>query len=144
MQGFPHIYQVTASSESQGSVAVSSSSLPTLDTQPPPEFGGPEGHWSPETLLAAAVADCFILSFRAIARASRFEWLALECAAEGVLDRVDRVTQFTQFNLKVVLKVSADAKLDMAHRLLEKAEHACLITNSLKSELSLDIEIKTE
>ena len=39
------------------------------------------------TLLIAAVADCFILTFRAVARASRFEWISLGCTVDGVLDR---------------------------------------------------------
>ena len=48
--------------------------LPDLETAPPPEFDGPGGLWSPENLLCAAVADCFILTFRAIASFSRLSW----------------------------------------------------------------------
>ncbi len=143
MQGLPHHYHISAEAAVEGGVAVSGNLLPTLDTQPPPEFGGPEGHWSPETLLTASVADCFILSFRAIARASKFDWNRLECSVEGILDRVDRVTQFTCFNIDVVLHVAPDARLDMAQRLLEKAKQACLVTNSLNSETTLKINIKT-
>jgi organic hydroperoxide reductase OsmC/OhrA len=31
------------------------------------QLGGPGGQWSPETLLVAAAAECFILTFRAVA-----------------------------------------------------------------------------
>jgi organic hydroperoxide reductase OsmC/OhrA len=142
MQGFPHSYLASASGGNEGSVVVSGDGLPDLDTQAPPQFGGPEGVWSPETMLSAAVANCFILSFRAIARASKFEWTALECDVEGVLDRPERTTFFTAFNIHAVLRVPTDAKLELAQRLLEKAEQICLVTASLKSEIVLTTEVQ--
>ena len=41
-----------------------------VDVHGAAEFGGPGDLWSPETMLAGAVAGCFILTFRAAARAS--------------------------------------------------------------------------
>jgi hypothetical protein len=41
----------------------------------------------------ASVIDCFALTFRAIARASKFKWTRLDCRAEGTLDRVDLDTK---------------------------------------------------
>ena len=100
--------------------------------------------WSPETMLSAAVANCFILSFRAIARASKFAWTSLECDVDGILERPERTTYFTGFNIHAVLKVPADSKLEMAQRLLEKAESICLITASLKSEIALTTDIRVD
>ncbi len=144
MQGYPHHYLVSASGGNQGSVVVSGNGLPDIDTQAPPQFGGPEGVWSPETMLTAAVANCFILSFRAIAQASKFEWDSLECHVEGVLDRPERATLFTAFNIHAVLHLPSDVKLEMAQRLLEKSEQICLITASLKSETVLTMDIQTD
>ena len=144
MLGYPHKYLATANGGNEGDVVVSGEGLPDLETQSPPQFGGPEGGLSPETLLSAAVANCFILTFRAIARASKFEWATLECNVEGVLDRPERTTFFTAFNVHAVLHVPADAKLEMAQRLLEKAEHVCLITASLKSEIVLTTDIQVD
>ena len=142
MQAYPHHYLASAAGGNTGIVVGSGKGLPDLDTQSPPEFGGPEGIWSPETMLTAAVANCFILTFRAIASASKFEWNSLECDVEGVLDRVERATIFTQFNIKAVLHVPADTRETLAERFLEKAEQICLITASLKSEISLTTEIR--
>jgi organic hydroperoxide reductase OsmC/OhrA len=142
MQGFPHHYLVSATGGEAGNVVVSGEGLPDLDTQAPPQLGGPEGIWSPETMLAGAVANCFILSFRAIARASKFEWASLRVDVDGVLDRPERATYFTEFNIHAVLDVPEDAKVEMAERLLEKAEKICLITASLKSEVVLTTEIR--
>lgn len=144
MQGFPHHYLTTASGGAEGVVVVSSEGLTDLDTHAPPQFGGPGGFWSPETMLSAAVANCFILSFRAIASASKFEWTSLECKVDAELDRPERVTFFTAFNIHVVLHVPTAEKLEMAERLLEKAESICLVTASLKSETVLTTDIRVD
>lgn len=138
MQEYPHHYTVAATVQSEGHVLLESAALTPIESAPPPEFGGPEGYWSPETLLVSAVADCFVLSFKAIARASSMNWISLHCEVEGVLDRVERISQFTDFNLRVTLEVPAGTDEEKAARLLEKAENACLITNSLKSATHLN------
>lgn len=142
MHEFPHHYRVSGASDGQAPVRLSSAQLPTLETAPPPEFGGPGGFWSPETLLCAAVADCFILSFHAVARASKLEWEALECNVEGRLERVEGVTRFTHFDIRADLKISDPERRSLAERCLEKAEKSCLITNSLVSTKSLHADIE--
>ena len=142
MQNLPHHYTVAADAMPDGPVSVSSPGLASLESAPPAEFGGPGDRWSPETFLVAAVADCFILSFRAVARASRLEWDSLNCSVNGVLDRPDKLTQFTEFHLRVVLDVPADVDHKKAQRVIDKAEHACLITNSLTATTHLSAEIR--
>lgn len=141
MQDFPHHYVVKATADLEGDVAVEGRRLPGLKTAPPEEFGGPGDRWSPETLLVAAVADCFVLSFRAIARASKLDWISLDCEVSGVLDRVDRVTRFVEFSLRVSLTAPAHTTRERAERLLQKAEESCLITNSLVASVHLETTI---
>ena len=137
MQAYPHHYLVSAAGGSSGNVVVSGEGLPDLDTQSPPQYGGPEGVWSPETMLAGAVANCFILSFRAIARASKFDWTALKCEVDGILDRPERATYFTAFNIHATLHIPDGSRAELAERLLEKADKICLITESLKADTVL-------
>jgi organic hydroperoxide reductase OsmC/OhrA len=141
MKPYPHVYCVTARGTGQGTVAVAAPELPGLETAPPPEFDGPPGHWSPETLLAAAVADCFVLTFRGVARAAGFEWQRLDCDVEGTLERVDGVTRFSRFATRATLAVAPGADEEKARRLLERAEAACLVSNSLKAERSLEARV---
>lgn len=143
MQDLPHYYRASASAESDSPVVVSSHGVPSLETAGPVEFGGPGDAWSPEALLVASVADCFILTFRAIARASKLEWATLNCSASGTLDKIEKVTQFTGFDLDVELAVPSGADEKKAHRLLERAEHHCLITNSLKADSTLTATVRT-
>jgi len=141
MHPYPHHYRVTATATAQGEVATGSGSLPPLAVTSPPEFDGPEGHWSPETLLAAAVADCLVLTFRAIARASKFEWLSLTCETEAVLERVGGNSQFTRYVTRARLEVPAGTDEARARQLLEKAERGCLVANSLNGARELVAEI---
>lgn len=142
MQDYPHTYVVAASAQSDSNLTTSSPGLADLETAAPTEFGGPGDQWSPETLLVAAVADCFILSFKAIARASKLEWDALSVDADGVLEKVDRVTQFTAFHIRASLDIPAGTRPEKAERLMAMAEKSCLITNSLKADSHLETEIK--
>ena len=141
MQDFPHQYRVSAGAKNSGNVVLSSDGVADLPSAAPAEFGGPGDQWSPESLLVASVADCFILSFRAIAQASRLDWDSLSCNVDGTLDRIDRVTQFTGFKVSATLHVPLGNNEENAQRLLEKAEHACLITNSLKAESELEATV---
>ena len=141
MQDLPHHYIVSANAKSDSNVTLSSRGLEDLESAGPPEFGGPGDVWSPETLLVGAVADCLILSFRATARAAKLEWDSLYCEVVGTLDKIERATQFTGFEVSAELTIPAGGDAAKAERLLEKAEHHCLITNSLKAESRLTTRV---
>jgi organic hydroperoxide reductase OsmC/OhrA len=141
MEPFPHHYTAVARAESEGDVALESAGLPALASAGPAEFGGPGNRWSPETLLVAALADCFILTFRAVARASKLAWSSLRVEVEGTLDRVERATQFTGFRVRASLEVPAGTDEALARRLLEKSERGCLISSSLKASVHLEASI---
>ncbi|MFZ0887404.1 MAG: OsmC family protein [Candidatus Binataceae bacterium] len=138
MQELPHHYKVEATAAQDGELMLESRGVEPIECAAPSEFGGPGNRWSPETMLAGAVAACFILTFRAVARASSFPWLSLTCSTEGRLERVDGTVRFTQFTLRPTLKVPAGADRDRAIRLLEKAERGCLVTGSLRSTVRLE------
>ena len=142
MQAFPHRYLVTAAADVAGDVSLNGERLQTLQSAPPPEFDGPGDRWSPETLLVAAVADCYVLTFRAIAGVAKLSWLSLRCDVEGTVNRVDRVTQFTQFYLHARLKVPMGTDEDHARQLLARAKHACLITHSLQATFDLEADVE--
>ena len=144
MHPFPHRYRVEGAGKLEGGVTVSRPGLSPIATAPPAEFGGPGDQWSPETLLVAAAVDCFILGFRAIAEASKLPWSHLSCSAEGTVDRVDGTTRFTALALNAELTVPAGANIERAKRLLEKAERACLVTNSLALQPTLTCRVAVE
>jgi organic hydroperoxide reductase OsmC/OhrA len=142
VQNFPHLYSVAAQAGAEGEVVLSSSGLEPLRSDAPREFGGPGDRWSPETLLVAAVADCYVLSLRAVARASSLAWATVACRAEGRLDRVERTTRFVEVTLRVDLELPAGGDPSKAEKILEKAKSACLISNSLACPVVLEKTIR--
>ncbi len=142
MQEYPHHYHVQTSVNYEGNVSVNSQGLDTIVSAPPQEFGGPGDRWSPETLLVAAVADCFVLSFRAVAKGFKFSWISLNCKTEGVLSRVGKSVQFTEFHIQATLQIASEEDREKASKLLSKADAICLISNSLKAESHLTSTIE--
>jgi organic hydroperoxide reductase OsmC/OhrA len=141
MHPFPHHYTVNAVARPDGDVPLSCEGTRVIESAPPKEFDGPGNQWSPEGLLTAAVADCFVQGFRAIATASKFAWTTLEARTEGTLDRLEGKMRFTRFDTHAKLMVPAGADVERAKRLLEKAELTCLVANSLSSERHLTVEV---
>jgi organic hydroperoxide reductase OsmC/OhrA len=141
---FHHFYTATAKATGSGSVNIDIEGLDSLESNAPKEFGGPGDKWSPEDLLVAAVADCFALSFRAVAGMSKYtSWKDLSCEVTGELDKADTGVQFVGFKVKARLVVDADADVARAENLLKKAKGACFITNSLKAPAELETEVVT-
>jgi len=142
MHPYPHTYTAEASGAPAGTVAVTATALPQIEATAPPQFDGPPGFWSPETLLCASIANCFVLTFRSIGGAARFKWVSLDCRVEGVLERVNAQVRFTRYTTHARLTVPSGANEVAARGLLERAEQACLIANSLSGARSLSIEIR--
>ena len=143
MQPFPHRYEVSAEAAVTGDVTLNSERLQDLKSAAPAEFGGPGDRWSPETLLVGAVADCFVLTFRAVAGMSQLSWTSLRCEAVGTVERVERVTRFTEVTVHARLQIPDGTDQEKARRVLEKAEQSCLISNSLKVPVHLlaDVDV---
>lgn len=141
MHPFPHRYKVRIGAQPAGELSLKSEGLAEIRSLPPPEFGGPGGYWSPETLMLAAVGDCMMMTFRAIAKASRFEWRELSAEVEGLLERIDGNSRFTEIKTHVRLVVPPGTDTARAQRLLEKSEQGCPISNSLSAKKHVDCEI---
>jgi organic hydroperoxide reductase OsmC/OhrA len=141
MQDLPHFYVVKADAEGASNVSLSSKGIPELESAGPAEFGGPGDVWSPETLLVAAVADCFVLSFRAIARKAKLDWTTLTAEATGKLDKLDGFTQFVEFTIKAELTIPDEQQRSKAEVILEKGEKYCLVSNSMKAVPHLETTV---
>jgi organic hydroperoxide reductase OsmC/OhrA len=144
MQPFPHRYVVSSTVTPAGASLVMSDGIPSLPTAMPPEFDGTPGLWSPETLLVAAMANCFALTFRGIARASKMPWVDMSVTCDGTLERPDHVTQFTRFDLHASVVLAPEVNEEQARRILARAEETCLIARSLKAETHLHVAVEYE
>jgi organic hydroperoxide reductase OsmC/OhrA len=135
MTPFPHQYRV--------SLADRQLLAPPRDpiaAGPPPQFGGSDHAWSPEELLAGAVLECLWTTFEAFARRDELqinEWFGSVLA---ILDRGRPVPVFTEIKLSVAMRVAPGDEA-RARAVLEKAEHACIISNALKTPVTLEATI---
>jgi peroxiredoxin-like protein len=121
---------------------LSASALPRLHVDAPPEFKGHAGSWTPEHLFVGAVNSCFMTTFLAIAENSKLDFVSFKAAADGKLEkREGQGFSITEIVLKPKLTIKDSHDAARAARILEKAEKHCLISNSIKAEISLEPEI---
>jgi len=108
----------------------------------PPEFGGMEGRWTPESLLLCAIASCYTTTFRALADYSKFEYSDLEVAVEGTIKKVESGYAFTEVTICPNLSISDQSEQPRAERLLQKAKALCLVSRALAVEQRFDPRVQ--
>src|SRR5690606_19069248 len=110
----------------------------TVEVATPPPFPkGVEKIWSPEHLFTAAVNSCFMTTFLAVAENSKLEVVSFTCKASGKLEQVEGKYKMTEVLLEPELTIKHEKDQDRALRVLQKAEAACLITNSITSTVTM-------
>ena len=117
-----------------------------IEVATPPEFPkGIPGIWSPEHLFTAAVSSCLMTTFLSIAENSKLEFTGFRCESEGKLEQVDDKFIMSEVILHPHVVIAHEKDRERAERVLQKSEAACLISNSIKSKVTMvpQIEIAT-
>ncbi len=116
-----------------------------IEVATPPEFPkGIAGIWSPEHLFVAATSSCLMTTFLAIAENSTLEFTSFSCQATGTLERVDGKLMMSEIVLKPTVVLHNENYRDKAMRILKKSEDACLIAHSIKSKITMEINIEVK
>ncbi len=114
-----------------------------IEVATPPEFPkGIPGIWSPEHLFTAAVSSCLMTTFLSVAENSRLEFVSFSCKAKGKLDQVDGLFMMSEIMLEPTVTIRDEKDRERAERVLQKSEAACLISNSVKSKVTMTPIIK--
>ena len=114
-----------------------------IEVATPPGFAkGIAGVWSPEHLLIASVNSCLMTTFLAVAENSKFDFINYESTANGKLEKVEGRYMVTEITLCPIVSVAEEQSREKAEKLLEKAEAACIISNSIKSKIILRPQVK--
>lgn len=117
-----------------------------LTVATPPQFAkGVAGIWSPEHLFTAAVSSCLMTTFLAIAENSKLEFVNFKCKSEGKLEQVDGKFLMTEILLFPEVTILNEEDREKAVRVLQRSEAACLISNSIKSRVTMHplVQVKT-
>jgi len=116
-----------------------------IEVATPPEFPkGMEGIWSPEHLFVAAVNSCLMTTFLAIAENSTLQFTSFSCQAKGKMERMEGKLMMSEILLKPTVVLHNERYIDRTKRILKKAEDACLISNSIKSKVTMEINIEVK
>ena len=116
----------------------------TIEISTPPEFKGHEGLWTPEDLFVASVNVCIKTTFLHYAQKNNFEFLSYKSDAEGILERAENKFVFTEIKVSPKIVVTSSDKIEKAKELIKLAEENCLISNSIKSKVTVEPEISIE
>lgn len=122
---------------------VSAEGVPqSIEFSSPPEFNGDAEMWTPETFFLASVATCFISTFRAISEYSKFDSVALDVTVDGTIAREQGGYRFSEIKIRPVLTLASEEVGEKGLKLLQKAEHACLISRSINAKVSLEAVVQ--
>ena len=138
-----HTYEVDID-WAEGRIGIMSSPVldDRLEVATPPQFPkGVAGIWSPEHLFVSSVSGCFMTTFVAIAENSGLDFEDLKVNSVGTMGKRDGKFMITEVILKPELLISEEKNKEKALRILEKAEAACLISRSIKSEIKFEPKV---
>ena len=135
-----HYYDVSVEWEEGRKGTMTSEVLDSsIEVATPPQFSkGIEGVWSPEHLFVAAINSCLMTTFLAIAENSKLAYTSFTSKAVGKLEVVEGKYLMTEVTLKPAVVVPGNEDIERAIRIVQKAEAACLISNSVKSKVILE------
>lgn len=122
---------------------LSSPGKPNVQVSTPPEFKGHEGIWSPEDLFVASVNVCVMSTFLALAERAGLAFSSYESDAEGRVELVEGKLQVTSVTLTPRITISSREDVDKAKELLTKAESNCLISNSVKTHVTMHATVES-
>ena len=138
-----HSYRVVAWwSSGKTGLAKTDSAPNAIHFTAPPEFGGVEGRWTPESLLLCSIAGCYTTTFRAIAEYSKFEYADLEVAVEGTIQKVESGYAFTDIAIRPNLSIIDENEQARGLRLLHKAKSLCLVTRAISVQQTFEPHIQ--
>lgn len=114
----------------------------SIEVVTPPEFPkGIPGIWSPEHLMVAAVNSCLMTTFLSIAENSKLIFTSFKSKGNGKLEMIDGKYMISEIALHPVVGIANADDREKALRIINKAETACLISNSVRSKISMLPEI---
>ena len=105
---------------------------------PPVEFGGTDKVWSPEQLLASAVASCYMTTFLHFAELLKIKISAFDVEVKMEIEKKDK-SGFRATKYLILPKISFEMHQDdeVIQSLLSKAKRYCIVSNSVNGEISV-------
>jgi organic hydroperoxide reductase OsmC/OhrA len=138
-----YFYEVDLLWNTERTGTLSSLGLPPIEVVTPPEFTkGQKNKWTPEHMLAGAVASCLMTNFLAIAEVYQLNILAYRSHCFVKLEKQEGKLNATEILIRPTVTVSSTQDASKAMKLMDKADQSCPIKNALK--LVVEVHSKFE
>lgn len=85
----------------------------------------------------AAINGCLLTTFLAVAENFKLNFIDFESDSIGKLELIDRKFIISEVTLTPTIIIANKTDEELAKKVIEKAERACLISNSIKSKVVL-------
>ncbi|MGI6433340.1 MAG: OsmC family protein [Sphaerochaetaceae bacterium] len=132
--------QVQWTHQRKGKIATEG--MPTIEIASPVEFNGHPGIWSPEHLFVGAAEVCLMTTFLAMAEYNKLKFLNYSSKAVGVVDKSQGSLQVTKITIYPLVVVESEELVEAAFKTLDKAKRHCLISASMKTEVSMEAQVE--
>ncbi len=114
---------------------------PAITVATPPEFGGPEGIWTPEDLLTSAVESCIMASSLFFLNRGKIAFRSYKSKATGTMEKGADGLTFSRIAVEVTLELDDPAQAELARKAIVQAEKTCPLSNSLKCPVELLVNV---
>lgn len=134
-----HCYEVDLEWNFERKGTLSSPVLPLkIEVATPPDFPkGMKNIWTPEHLFVASVNSCLMATFLAIAENSAIEFISFESNATGTVGKIEGKLTVIEIVVKPKILIAQAIHEEQILHILELSERQCLISNSIKTKISL-------
>ncbi len=112
-----------------------------LDSGPPPEFDGHKNVFTAEESFVASVNLCWVSTFLFMKNKLNVNVRSIECKAIGTVEKPDKTYKFTRIDLYPKIEVDNEETDEKLDRLLDISHRYCLVTQSVKSEVTIHPDI---
>ena len=111
---------------------------PDIDISCPPVFcESPGDRWTPEDFYIASVEMCFMLTLKLFCERVDVAFESYKSRAVGTLEVVNKKICVTRIDIYPEIRVADEHTLNKVQRLVKGSNRNCLVTESIKTEVSL-------
>ncbi len=142
----PRLYEFgTSLSWTEGKKGLlSSTGKPPIVIACPPEFGGPDGFWSPEDLLVASVEVCIMTTFLHLMRRRKIHLASSSSTAEGLAGIENGEFRFVSVAVRAQIKVARVDDVPAATSCFQDAARDCMVSRSLRCPVQVEHRVSGE
>ncbi|RZJ35630.1 MAG: OsmC family peroxiredoxin [Flavobacterium sp.] len=114
-----------------------------IEVATPPEFSkGIAGLWSAEHLFVASVCTCYMSTFLSVAEGACIDFSGFSCGSLGELAMKDGNLVVQEITLSPKVIISDRHLIAKAFKIMDVAGRKCMISNSIKSRVSIAPTVK--